>query len=80
MRDQLIQAKERCGEYNNVSIIQGFANDIKLKNNSCDSVVSAQTFEYIKDVDESIEEVAELKPSYFYKCSYYGIIINFMVQ
>ena len=62
--DQLIQARERCVEYNNVSIIQGFANDIKLKNNSCDSVVSAQTFEYIKDVDESIEEVARiLKPS-----------------
>ena len=62
--DQIKQAKERCTSYNNVFTLQGFANSIDLKNNSCDAIASAQTFEYIEDVDESIKEVARiLKPS-----------------
>ena len=62
--DQLKQAKEKCALYDNVSTLLGFANKINLERNSCDAVASAQTFEYIEDVDESIEEVARiLKPS-----------------
>ena len=62
--DQLKQAKERCALYDNAFTLLGFANRINLESNSCDAVASVQTFEYIEDVDESIEEVARiLKPS-----------------
>ena len=62
--DQLKQAKERCALYDNASTLLGFANKINLESNTCDAVASVQTFEYIDDVDESIEEVARiLKPS-----------------
>ena len=62
--DQLKQAKERCALYDNAFTLLGFANKINLESNSCDAVASAQTFEYIEDVDSSIEEVARiLKPS-----------------
>ena len=62
--DQLKQAKKKCALYDNTSTLLGFANKINLESNSCDAVASAQTFEYIEDVDESIEEVARiLKPS-----------------
>tara|TARA_E500000081_G_scaffold37612_1_gene41061 strand:- start:135 stop:905 length:771 start_codon:yes stop_codon:yes gene_type:complete len=63
-QDQLKQANEKCALYDNASTLLGFANKINLEKNSCDAVASAQTFEYIEDVDESIEEVARiLKPS-----------------
>ena len=61
--DQLKQAKERCISYDNIFTLQNFANSINLDNNSCDAVVSVQTFEYIEDVNESIQEVVRiLKP------------------
>ena len=61
--DQLKQAKERCNSHDNVFTLHGLANSINLNDDSCDAVVSVQTFEYIKNVDESIEEVIRvLKP------------------
>ena len=62
--DQLNQARKRCSLNKNVFTIKGYANDISLENNSCDSICSVQTFEYIENVDESIKELTRiLKPS-----------------
>ena len=62
--DQLNQARKRCSLYKNVFTIKGYANQINLENNSCDSICSVQTFEYIENVDESIKELTRiLKPS-----------------
>ena len=62
--DQLKQARKRCRSYENVVTIKGYANQIGLENNSCDSICSVQTFEYIDDVDDSINELTRLlKPS-----------------
>ena len=62
--DQLNQARKRCSLYKNVFTIKGYANKISLENNSCDSICSVQTFEYIENVDESIKELTRiLKPS-----------------
>ncbi len=62
--DQLNQARKRCSLYKNVFTIKGYANQISLENNSCDSICSVQTFEYIDNVDDSIKELTRiLKPS-----------------
>ena len=62
--DQLNQARKRCSLYKNVFTIKSYANQISLENNSCDSICSVQTFEYIENVDESIKELTRiLKPS-----------------
>ena len=62
--DQLNQARKRCSLFKNVFTIKGYANQINLENNSCDSICSVQTFEYIDNVDDSIKELTRiLKPS-----------------
>ena len=50
--DQLKQAKERCNSHDNVFTLHGLANSINLNDDSCDAVVSVQTFEYIKKVNK----------------------------
>ena len=79
--DQLKQARKRCSLYKNVFTIKGYANQISLENNSCDSICSVQTFEYIDNVDDSIKELTRiLKPSsIFVNIQFFGNIINFLV-
>ena len=44
--------------------MKGYANQIDLENDSCDSICSVQTFEYIDNVDDTINELTRiLKPS-----------------
>ena len=54
--EQISQARLRCGNIENVSLLHSFADQIDLEDNSCDVVTSTQTLEYIPDVDAALEE------------------------
>ena len=60
---QLEQAKKRCKEFENVTFIHGFADNIALESNSCNIATSTQTFEYVKDIDSSLNETTRLLAS-----------------
>lgn len=61
--DMLQSAKERCAGASQVELLEGFADDIPLPDNSVDAVVSIQVFEYIPDLAAAVNEVARvLKP------------------
>ena len=58
---QIKTAKERCKHLSNVEFLCSNANDIDIKNNSCDAVTFTQTLEYIDDVDEALSASKRLQ-------------------
>ena len=58
--DQIVQARGRCSEFENVTFFNSYANDIQLDQNWCNSVTSTQTFEYIKDIDAALHEATRV--------------------
>ena len=54
--EQIYQAKLRCEEFENISLLNSYADQIDLEDNICDVVTSTQTFEYIPDVDAALAE------------------------
>ena len=65
--DQIAQARDRCSEFKNVTLLNSYADDISLEQNSCNSVTSTQAFEYIKDIfDKELNgKSATFSPSKF---------------
>ena len=59
-QDQLNTANARCKNLNNVELICCSANEIKLKDNFCDTITATQTLEYIQDIDSSLEELRRI--------------------
>ena len=62
-QDMLSAGKERCQKYDCVEFVEGFANDLPVKDGSADKAVSVQVFEYIEDVDGALSDAMRcLKP------------------
>ena len=51
---QISQARLRCEEIENISLLHSYADQIDLEDNTCDVVTSTQTLEYIPDVDAAL--------------------------
>ena len=58
--DQIAQARGKCSDFENVSLLNSNADDISLEQNSCNSVTSTQAFEYIKDIDAALHEATRI--------------------
>lgn len=58
--DQLAEAKTRCAEHDNVTLLHSFADAIDLPDASCHAITSTQTLEYIEDVDASLAEATRV--------------------
>ena len=58
--DQIAKARDRCSKFENVTLLNSYANDINIEQNSCNSVTSTQAFEYIKDVDAALCEATRV--------------------
>ena len=54
--EQISQARLRCEEIENISLLHSSADQIDLEDNTCDVVTSTQTLEYIPDVDAALSE------------------------
>jgi ubiquinone/menaquinone biosynthesis C-methylase UbiE len=50
-------ARDRCAEFDRVSIRKGTATDLPIEDNSCDSAVSVQVFEYLEDIPAALSEI-----------------------
>ena len=59
-KDQVTQARERCSEFDNVTLLNSYADEINLKGNSCNSVTSTQAFEYIENIDAALAETTRV--------------------
>tara|TARA_B100002052_G_C15802341_1_gene561747 strand:- start:294 stop:1064 length:771 start_codon:yes stop_codon:yes gene_type:complete len=59
-KDQLDVASKRCESLNNIKLFCNTADNIDLKDNSCDRITSTQTLEYIKDIDPSLLEIKRI--------------------
>lgn len=59
-KDQVAQARERCSEFDNVTLLNSYADEINLEGNSCNSVTSTQAFDYIKNIDEALAETTRV--------------------
>ena len=58
--DMLTGARARCTEHANVSILEGGAGAIPLKDASLDGAVSLQVLEYVDDLDGACAELARV--------------------
>jgi arsenite methyltransferase len=58
--DQVAQARDRCSEYDNVTLLNSYADEICLEQNSCNSVTSTQAFEYIENIDAALAETTRV--------------------
>ena len=54
--EQISQARLKCEEIENISLLHSSADQIDLEDNTCDVVTSTQTLEYIPDVDAALSE------------------------
>ena len=54
--EQISQARLRCEEIENITLLHSSADQIDLEDNACDVVTSTQTLEYIADVDAALSE------------------------
>ncbi len=59
-KDQVAQARARCSEFENVTLLNSYADEISLEQNSCNSVTSTQTFEYIENIDAALTETTRV--------------------
>ncbi|GIR32442.1 MAG: hypothetical protein CM15mP45_17380 [Deltaproteobacteria bacterium] len=55
-KKQISQARLRCEEIENITLLNSTADQINLEDNTCDVVTSTQTLEYIPDVDAALSE------------------------
>ena len=62
--DQISQAKIKCADFENVSLLNSSATKIALESASCNVVTSTQTLEYISDIDTALSEFTRLLKSY----------------
>ena len=58
--EQIFQARDRCSEFENVTLLNSYADGINLEQNSCNSVTSTQSFEYIENIDAALNETTRV--------------------
>ena len=58
--DQMEQAKKRCEDFQNISLINENADKSDLQDESCDSATSTQALEYIPNVDAALDEITRI--------------------
>ena len=62
--EQIVQAKTRCAELENVRLLHSSATEMDLEDASFDTVTSTQTLEYIPDVDAALSECTRILKGY----------------
>ena len=56
-KDQIEQAKKRCEDFQNISLVAENADKSHLPDENCNSATSTQSLEYILNVDAALDEI-----------------------